>query len=820
MKKALLLLSFLTSLSTLFAQDSVIVRKEYFAVRAAQAPRIDGQLDDEAWKSANVTGSFLQANPIQGAPVKQQTEVRIMYDNTALYIGAMLYDSAPDSIMQQLGVRDAYLTADNFRVVFDTYNTQQDAFDFTVTASGVQSDSRMSDSNYDAVWKSAVQILSNGWSVEIEIPYSAIRFPNSKEQVWGLQITRNFQRAQEFDQWALTPRGVQNFFQYWGLLKGISGIEPPLRLSFTPYGTTIVDKDGNAAGAPVSTSFSGGLDLKYGINESFTLDATLLPDFSQVQSDNIVKNLRAFEVQLADNRPFFTEGVDLFSRGGLFYSRRIGKTPTLFYDAPYMLEADEKLVKNPSRSRLLNATKISGRTSNGLGMGILNAFVDNTYAIAQDTVTGEERNILIEPRSNYNIFVLDKQLARGSSVYLINTNVVRGNGWSSANVTGAGTSLNNKKNTWNAQFEGAVSEILFPYDSLQGQFDAILGYQYYARIGKNSGKWQWAIDRGVKSRNFDANDLGITFETNFANNGAGISYLQLNPWKRILQGNIDLNVFLQQNLTTGQMNSFSINPFAWGQFKNFSNAYCGFEINPADIRDYYEPRTPGRVYLRTGYTNFFFGYNSNQNKKLSYSINGYAGLTKEIPGTIPRNPWGGGSIWLNWRAGDRFTLSVGPGYHGDFGDRGWVNTEDDGTIVFGRRNIRNITNTLNATYVFKRDMSLSLISRHYWATGQYLGFYVLEENGNLHDYVNYGGHHDFSFNSFNVDMVYKWIFAPGSTLSIAWKQNILKEDPVIDYNYFHNFQGTIRAPQYNSISLRVLYFLDYLYIKKALAKKG
>ncbi|TND10072.1 MAG: hypothetical protein FD123_754 [Bacteroidetes bacterium] len=275
----------------------------------------------------------------------------------------------------------------------------------------------------------------------------------------------------------------------------------------------------------------------------------------------------------------------------------------------------------------------------------------------------------------------------------------------------------------------------------------------------------------------------------------------------------------QNNILTGERNQFGINLFSWGMFKNFSNTYIGTYIAPVDERDYYEPRTPGRVYVRTGFTNIFGGFNTNSNKKVSFNFNYYGGITNEIPGTIPRNPWGGASIFTNWRAGNRFTLTYGPDFHRDYGDRGWVNTENDGTIVFGRRVIQNITNTLSASYVFMRDMSLSVNGRHYWATGHYLGYYVLQEDGNLHDYINYAGNHDFSFNSFNIDMVYKWIFAPGSTLSIAWKQNILKEDPQIDYNFIHNLSGTVQAPQYNSISVRVLYYLDYLYIKKALGRK-
>ena len=483
MKFKTLLFVFLCGASNLFAgteKDTVIVRRVMSAERVSVKPKIDGVLDDEAWKIAQISTGFEQNSPTEKAPISFDTEVRITYDNTAIYVGAMCYDTSPDSIKKQLGLRDQYLNADNFRIVFDTYNTQQDAFDFSVSASGVQSDSRFSDFNFNAVWVSDVKILENGWSVEMEIPWSALRFPSKAEQIWGLQITRTIQRKFEFDQWALTPKGSPNPMKYWGILNGLNNIESPVRLSLTPYVTTILQKDSRFGPATPSASVSGGLGLKYGLNESFTLDMTLLPDFSQVRSDNIVKNLGPFEIQFQEQRPFFTEGVDLFNLGGIFYSRRIGRTPSEFYSVPYLADSTEKIIKNPSQSRLLNATKVTGRTNNGLGIGILNAYVGNTYATAVDTVTGNTRRILTEPASNYNIFVFDKQLANSSRVYVTNTNVIRSGGYRSANVTATGFSLNNKKSTWNFSSDGGVSNVFEP-TYVQGQFESNVGYYYSLR---------------------------------------------------------------------------------------------------------------------------------------------------------------------------------------------------------------------------------------------------------------------------------------------------------------------------------------------------
>jgi Domain of unknown function (DUF5916)/Carbohydrate family 9 binding domain-like len=816
-----ILLTLLLSTTTLFAgeeEDSVIVRKQLHAVRSEIAPRIDGKLDEAVWQTAEIAGDFRQNSPQENADPSFKTEVRVMYDDNALYIGAKMYDNHPDSIMRQLGARDDYLNADNFRMAFDTYNTQQDAFEFILTASGVQRDSRFSDFNYNAVWKSEVTIVADGWIAEIAIPWFALRFPAADKQIWGLQFTRNIQRKFEFDQWAATPKSVRNGLRYWGELSGLDGIQTPVRLSVTPYLTTIWQNDDRFGESKPSMSFSGGMDLKYGLNESFTLDMTLLPDFSQVRSDNVVKNLGPFEVQFQEQRPFFTEGTDLFSRGDIFYSRRIGKTPSNFYSAPSLTEENEEIIKNPTQSRLLNATKISGRTIDGLGIGVLNAFVDNTYAIARDTITGETRNILTEPRSNYNIFVFDKQLKNSSNFYVTNTNVVRGSGFRSANVTAAGFSLLDKNNNWNFYADGGVSNVLYPGTD-RGEFSTSLGHYNRLGIEKTSGKVQFGINRQDVSRRWDCNDMGINLETNYSNNRAFISYSIFNPWKIFNFASFNLSGNYNYRLSTGTMTGINLNFFSYMQFRNFWSSFFGIEAMPIEQKDFYEPRQDGRYMIRPRMANIFGGLNSPDNKKLSGGFDAYLGTTEQIGPTIPANPFLGVGAYLTLRAGNRFSITVNPFWNGDYGDRGWVNTEDDGSIIIGRRELHNYINTINASYVFMRDMTITLTGRYYRSTGEYSGYYILQEDGTLRDYVSYGNNHNFNFDSFNMDLVYRWIFLPGSVLSISWKQNILSESTAIDPEYFHNFSNTLRQPQLNQISVRVLYFLDYNTTRNQLKKK-
>jgi hypothetical protein len=384
---------------------------------------------------------------------------------------------------------------------------------------------------------------------------------------------------------------------------------------------------------------------------------TLLPDFSQVRSDNIVKNLSPFEIQYAEQRPFFTEGTDLFQHGGIFYSRRIGKTPEYFYDAPYLCDSTEKIIKNPSQSRLLNATKVSGRTNNGMGIGILNAFVDNTYAIAQDTITGKQRNILTDPSTNFNIFVFDKQLKNSSDVYVTHTNVIRSHGFRSADVTATGFVLNNKKNTYGIQADGGVSNVLDP-GYVSGEFTSKIGYYYRASLSKTSGKFQYSVMRRVVNSDWDCNDMGINLETNYSSDNIDFTYNIFNPWKIFNNAFFDISMNYTNTLSTKEMSSISISSFNMATFRNFWNIYLGAEIEPVDSKDYYEPREPGKYYVRTRSNSFFGGINSNENNPVSYGLSFHFGQTAKISETIPKNPWGGGGINLNWRAGNRFNLGV------------------------------------------------------------------------------------------------------------------------------------------------------------------
>ncbi len=795
--------------------DTASTKKQYNIERAVFAPKIDGLLDDKTWERVPFIDDFKQNFPYFGKPVSQRTEVKIVYDNTALYIAAMLYDNSPDSIARQLGNRDDALNADVFRIVFDTYNKEQDAFDFSVTASGVQLDSRFSDMLYNAVWESAVKISDKGWAVEIRIPYSALRFPKMEQQLWGMQITRNITRNGEYDQWSLTPHEESNVFKFWGYLKGMNGIREPIRLSVTPYIISSlshypIDIQGQRN---FTSHLSGGLDLKYGINESFTIDASLLPDFSQVQSDNVIKNLSAFELTYDEQRPFFEEGTDLFQKGNLFYSRRIGEQPMGYYDVYSDTSKNKVVLTNPTQSKLLNATKITGRTPSGLGIGILNAVVGNTYARITDSV-GNKSRILTEPFSNYNIIVFDQQLRNSSDVYLINTNVDRRKNYGGANVTGVGGSLNNKHSSYNLAGDFAISDLFRNNDTLINIAKDSIGFKYNLSFSKISGKFQYSLYRNSMNETYNNNTFGITRETNFNIDGLYLSYNQFKPYSIFLNSSENIGIEESDNFKTNRINSVTINLSYNATLKSYHNFYLGCTLEPWERVDYYEARSAGRVFIRAPHYYLLGGFNTDSRKKINISFSGYCGTTNLISPTIGYNRFYGFDITPRLRFNDRISFELTSNLSKDNGDRGYVKTDEFGTIVFGKRYLTDWTNSLMIKYLFRNNLSISLRGRHYWSRGEYKSYYDLSADGYLIDNISYNQKHDFNFNAFNIDMLFQWQFAPGSNLNLVWKNSIYNQSDEIINGYSHNFRNTIQSKQLNTISLKVLYYLDYLYLVK------
>jgi len=818
MKNTCLVLSVIAFSVSAFAQEPPPpdTTKKYFTQRTSVAPKIDGVLDDAAWNSVAPASDFVMSRPIEyGAPT-QKTEFRIVYDNAAIYVGAMMYDTAPDSILRELGLRDAVdpnsgavatdINADFFRFVIDPYNTRQDAYDFGVYASGVQADSKFSDYKWDGVWESAAKIHPDGWAVEMKIPYSAIRFPKSEVQKWALQITRNIRRNREFDQWCLTPSVAYNGQLYWGTLSGIEKIDPPVRLSLSPYVSGYIERSPvfdteNNFSYSNAFLYNLGADIKYGIDERFTLDMTLLPDFGQVQSDNKRKTLGYEEINYDENRLFFKEGTDLFSKAGLFYTRRIGKVPSGFYSIESELDEGETLKENPSQVKLLNATKVSGRTDGGTGIGIFNAVTDNTYGEAENS-SGTKRKILTEPLTNSNVFVLDQQIGNSSNIYFINTNVIRTKGYDDANVSGTGFTFANKKNSYAMDGQAILSQQFSKSENGNS-----LGHRYFAGIRKISGRFQAGISRQVISDNYNQLDLGYYITNNRERNRIYLNYFQFQPSKIFREGQLGLSSDYVTDYVNKDRQDFQINSWGWANLLSYNAIFGGAGFTPVISHDY-DPRLGGRFVKSHRYWYAYFGVSSDYRKRLAVDI------TQNISNFIDDLVSEGYNtdLSLRFRVNDKFTLNYSLGFYYDPYNFGFAGYEGD-SVLYGARRLYTNVNRFAVRYIFKNDMSLSISARHYWLTGRYRYYYYLAENGDYIDYASYQGNNDFSYNAFNIDLLYSWRFAPGSTITIAYKNAIEYDGPFVTQSYSKNMKDTWSLPQTNSFSIKVLYYLDYVNMK-------
>jgi len=812
MQKILLCLCAIVSITFMAtAQQLDLNKKQTKAFRTEKAPKIDGELSEIDWQNAPNATDLVQLQPVAGSKPTHRSEIKIMYDNSALYVGAMMYDTAPDSILQQVTQRDEIGNSDWFGIFIDPYKGGINGVSFIVTAAGAQFDAKYSifgeDENWDAVWKSSVKKNAEGWVVEMRIPYSAIRFPNQEEQVWGLNFGRLIQRYQEKSFWSTIDPNQNGFLNQFGEVSNISNIKSPFRLSATPfvavYGENYKDKSASPS-TSWGRSFNAGMDVKYGINDAFTLDMTLIPDFGQARSDNQVLNLSTFEVRFDENRQFFTEGLELFNKGGLFYSRRVGGRPLKFWDVEGQLGATEEIINNPNQTQLINATKVSGRTTKGLGIGVFNAVSASTSATIRDTETGEERSFETSPLTNYNVTVFDQNLKNNSYATLINTNVTRFGNAYEANVTGGEFELKNKANSYSIRARGALSQKYYA-----NRTD--LGHKMSLGVRKTNGKISAGLFYSQESDDYDPNDLGFLNNNNERSFDAYVEYNQNKPFGIFNSGGIGFSPEYSRLYKPNVFTDFSMNFWAYGQTKSFWRFNVFTYHEPITTYDYFEARTVGRFYRFPSSNMMGWYMGSDRRKKLAFGFYGNfrkynePGRNRVYFGIEPRFRVND-KLNFSWEI-TNFILNNDVGYVNKIGD-----AEED--VIFGIRQRKTLENIFNANYNFNPNMALTFRMRHYWSRVNYKenGFYLLNENGTL-GHSDYLDNHDNNFNAFTVDMVYRWRFAPGSDIFIVWKNSIFNSNELADIGFGKNLEDLRGAPQSNSLSLKIIYYLDYDLLK-------
>ncbi|MHB0755794.1 DUF5916 domain-containing protein [Polaribacter sp. M15] len=802
-KKIVLLLIVIGNTQLLLSQNQK-KRKTVKTTRVAKAPKIDGILNDDAWKDAELLTDFVIFRPENGQLVTKayQTIVNVVYDDDAVYIAAQMNDPDPKNIPSEFAVRDNFGIADFFLVTINPNDDGQNPFEFIVQATGNQADAKVSNGNEDfdwsAVWDSAVKITDKGWNVEMEIPYRAIRFANRPVQSWGFNFHRRLEKLNQQHTWTHVDNTVGRWTQYDGLITDFRDIKPSTRLNLYPYASAVT----NTFEGVTNFDWNVGMDIKYGLTENFTLDATLIPDFSQVGFDDVVLNLGPFEQRFTEQRQFFTEGTELFNIANLFYSRRIGGPPIDQFNITTTTADDEEIIDYPNKVTMLNAVKISGRTKNGLGIGFFNAITERTEATVRNNSTGNTRKEVIDPFTNYNIVVLDQQFNQNSSVSLINTNVTRDGRFRDANVTALDWHIETKDSKYNADGSVRMSNITDDENSPN------TGYTFDNSFGYDFENWFWEIGYNFENKDFDNNDLGILFTNNQQTIYGNFGWRTVQPTKNF--------------------NNIWVNSYHNVNFQHFSGVYTGYfsgiggsaqtrerfsfgaNLNySSEEKDFFEPRqgtTSGIFFLQPERTNVNAWFETNSQKKFELSANAYyTGYSNN-----PKEGYGY-SLGLRHRFNNQFSLRYNLRFNQTNDDQGYVDQTAD-HIIFGFRDRKNYTNTISGKYSFSTNSSLSLSFRHFWESVSYNSYANLFSNGQIYPNTSYTGN-NVNFNSWNLDLNYIWQFAPGSQLIAFYRNSIFNSDTNANIDFFGNLENLFIQSQRHTISVRFVYFIDYNRLK-------
>ncbi|RYG50717.1 MAG: hypothetical protein EOO01_10085 [Chitinophagaceae bacterium] len=547
------------------------------------------------------------------------------------------------------------------------------------------------------------------------------------------------------------------------------------------------------------------MDVKYGINESFTLDATLIPDFGQVISDNVVNNLTPYEVRFDEYRPFFTEGTEIFNKSGLFYSRRIGAAPSGYQDVLELAANDPniEIVDNPGRTQLYNAIKLSGRTSKKLGIGFFNAIGAPMYATVRDKTSGDETRIKTEALTNYNIIVLDQALRGRSYVTFTNTNVIRNGSGRDANVTGLDFSLYDKKNIYNLRGYGHYSKV---FDT-----DTYDGYNSMLRFGKVSGKIRYSAQNVIRSTNYDPTDLGYQQTANEVVNSGAISYNQFTPTKNFLNYTYTLNVIKRNLYKPGAVTDLTIEGSGFWYLKNFWDITLRAGYLP-DQHDYFILGRPFEQYARRpqyGYAGLSGSSDSRKRLFFNYDIT-VADFFKN-----PEKKYYVLEGGLRYRFSNKLTMEVSHKYE----------TETDYIISAGRDGMnrpriafvdfKEAESILSGIYNFTARINLTLRMRHYWSNVDIKRIALVDNKGLPTNVTPYSGYDNVNY--FNTDAFFTWDFQYGSRLILGYK-NWLGNDEIVDGNrykrYIPNLGQAFALRHGNELTVRFIYFLDYNKLRK------
>ncbi|MEM1128792.1 MAG: DUF5916 domain-containing protein [Bacteroidota bacterium] len=826
-------------------------------------PRIDGRLDESAWDNAVWMDDFRQLEPVEGARPSQRTEVAFLYDDNALYIGARLYAEGPDDILAPLTRRDNETNAEQLAISLDTYLNRRTAYTFAVTASGVRLDYYHSrddedepDYTFDPVWIADAHIGAEGWTAEMRIPFSQLRFNESDRAIWGLNISRKIPARNEEIYWVVIPRTANGWASRFGTLEGLNLGDGGRRLELQPYvaSSALAPESRDPAdpfAEPLDATLRVGGDLKLGLGPNLTLDATINPDFGQVEADPAEVNLTVFETFFEERRPFFTEGSDLLN-DGLFYSRRIGTSPRGRAQGDY--------VDRPDNTTILGATKLSGRFASGFSLAALGALTDHEHARTFDVQADAFGRVRVEPRAGYLAVAAQQEFGRDqSTVSFIGTTVLR----DQASDAPTASVLNNEalagRVAWNLRRQGGAYEFRGEVGTthVQGtperianlqrnsahffqrpdaehvRFDPtrtqLTGYAGFVALLKNSGSWVGNSFLVYETPEYEPNDLGQLGRADQIDWITEINYRETEPGPVFHRYSVELDLYSGWN-TAGEPMTSAIDTWVVGVWKNFWATGIGYGINPRDFSDTVTRGGP-RMEIAPE-QNVVAAFESNP----AHRLQGNGTLFYEWDALDRRQFEVSGAI--AWQPTPQLDLSLAPRYSSTVGRLQYVTTRTEGgpDATFGGRYIfsdldrSEVATQLRVNYTFTPDLTLEVYAEPFASSGRFYNFGELAEAGGR-DLRRYGMDgslieptengvlvvdgddqfvirtQDFNVRSFRSNVVLRWEWVPGSVAYLVWQQDRSDFDTTGRFVRPGSVFNAIGAPGDHFFSLKVSYWI-------------
>jgi hypothetical protein len=748
------------------------------AARRVGPIALDGILDEPAWQAAVPAKDFRQAQPEEGKPATQRTEVRFLYDDDALYIGARMYDTeGAAGVRTRLARRDNIPNADYVEIIFDTFHDHLGRVEFQVNPSGVKEDSYGPngsglDQSWDAVWDVKTRIDSLGWTAEFRIPLSQLRYPRDSVETWGLQVWRGEARLNEVSQWAFWHLNETGGPAMFGHLEQLRLARSPARGEVLPY---VVERSTSTPGVAAADPFTRpraydtrfGGDFKYLVSSSLTLAGTVNPDFGQVEVDPAVVNLSAFETYFPEKRPFFVEGAGLFDFGnfncftcsnvnsvGLFYPRRIGRAPQGAGNA-YDAAADGGYAKVPDNTSILGAAKLTGDVARGWTLAALDATTARETAQIQDS-TGRRFRLSVEPFTNYFVARVSHDLAGGSYVRAMATSVVRDIRDSTlrtqlnthSEAGGVETVLWWGKHTYRlmanatmSQVTGSAADIqriqessaryfqrqdrhngrngLFS-DAYDSTLTSLRGYTFYTRLAKDAGDWMWEVQANGISPGFEANDVAFNTQADRLFMSANLvrQFTKPNRFARQM-----FFIFGGQQIYdySHDLLNRQLQGYAQFTFHNYWNLSLYGQVRAPTLSDNLARGGPALGVAPSWYS--FVNVQTDTRHALSFLLN------PDIGCGDGRCSWDL-SFDATLHAASNVSLELTPAYSDNATRNQYVTTVADPTAVafFGRRYVfadlreRSLSMTTRLDWTFTTNLTLQLYVQPLLASGRYTAF--------------------------------------------------------------------------------------------------